>query len=173
MVDEIVSRVVESAKPVPGAPPDGRGFELPLLLLGAFRSLIDDLHAELARYGHPQMRPAYGFALQAIGLDGATASELGRRLGITKQAAGKTVDRLEGLGYAERCDDETDGRRKVVRLTRRGLDVLARSAAIFQDLRAAWAKEIGAEKLADLEAILRTRTPADTLRVDLPGWFGP
>ncbi len=40
--------------------------------------------------------------MQAIGTDGATASELGRRRGVSKQAAGKTVDRLEALGYAER-----------------------------------------------------------------------
>src|ERR1700733_5960396 len=96
---------------------DPPGFELPLLLFGAFRGIIDQLHAELARQGHPDVRPAYGFAMQAIGLDGATASDLGRRLGITKQAAGKTVDRLVDLGYAERSDDPADGRRKVVRLT--------------------------------------------------------
>src|SRR5262249_42255714 len=94
--------------------PDPPGFELPLLLFAGFRSLIDQLHAELARQGHPNMRPAYSFAMQAIGHDGATASELGRRLGISKQAAGKTVDRLESLGYAERIDDESDGRRKLV-----------------------------------------------------------
>src|ERR1700738_1566170 len=96
---------------------DRPAFELPLLLFGGFRSLIDQLHAELARQGHVDMRPAYGFAMQAIGRDGATATEIGRRLGVSKQAAGKTVDRLVELGYAERGDDESDGRRKVVRLT--------------------------------------------------------
>ena len=73
------------------------GFELPLLLFAGFRALIDDLHAELARRGHPDVRPAYGFAMQAIGAHGATASEVGRRLGVSKQAAGKTVDRLGEL----------------------------------------------------------------------------
>ena len=48
------------------------------------------------------MRPAHGFAMQAIGLRGATATEAGRRLGISKQAAGKTIDRLEELGYVRR-----------------------------------------------------------------------
>ena len=48
---------------------DTHGFELPLLLFGGFRSIIDELHAELARRGHPDVRPAHGFALQAIGLD--------------------------------------------------------------------------------------------------------
>src|SRR5689334_25190233 len=81
---------------------DSYGFELPLLLFGGFRSIIDELHAELARCGHPDLRPAHGFALQAIGLGGATATEAGRRLGISKQAAGKTIDRLEELGYVHR-----------------------------------------------------------------------
>jgi DNA-binding MarR family transcriptional regulator len=151
---------------------DGSGFELPLLLFAGFRSLIDQLHAELARQGHPDVRPAYGFAMQAIGIDGATASELGRRLGVSKQAAGKTVDRLTALGYAERVDDDTDGRRKLVRLTARGIDSLARSATIFDHLRAQWATTLGPTRLSDLEADLRTMVPTDGFRLDIAGWFG-
>src|SRR5256885_9978183 len=89
---------------------DTHGFELPLLLFGGFRSIIDELHAELARRGHPDVRPAHGFALQAIGLGGATAAEAGRRLGISKQAAGKTIDRLEDLGYVHRFGEEAERR---------------------------------------------------------------
>ena len=152
--------------------PGSHGFELPLLLFMGFRSLIDELHAELARQGHPDVRPAHGFAMQAIGRDGATASELGRRLGISKQAAGKTADRLEALGYAERGTDPADGRRKIIRLTPRGIDSLARSAAIFEDLRARWVTTIGARRLAAMEADLRTMTPAGGFRLDVPGWFG-
>ncbi|MGI8475097.1 MAG: MarR family winged helix-turn-helix transcriptional regulator [Thermomicrobiales bacterium] len=148
------------------------GFELPLLLFVGFRSLIDQLHAELARQGHPDVRPAHGFAMQAIGRDGTTASELGRRLGISKQAAGKTVDRLENLGYAARVDDEADGRRKSVRLTTRGIDALIRSAAIFEDLRMQWSKILGEERLRRLEADLRTLAPASGFRLDVAGWFG-
>src|SRR5215469_9999008 len=92
------------------------GFELPLLLFAGFRAIIDELHAELARRGHPDLRPAHGFALQAIGIGGTTATEAGRRLGISKQAAGKTIDRLAELGYADRLDDAADRRRKLVRL---------------------------------------------------------
>ncbi len=81
--------------------------------------LIDRLHAELARRGYPELRPAYGFAMQAIGPRGATGTELGQRLGVSKQAAGKTVDRLVAWGYVERGsgDDAGDGRRKLIRLT--------------------------------------------------------
>ncbi|MFI0463214.1 MarR family winged helix-turn-helix transcriptional regulator [Saccharopolyspora sp. 5N102] len=151
---------------------EAHGFELPLLLFAGFRSLIDQLHAELAAQGHPEVRPAHGFALQAIGRDGATASELGRRLGISKQAAGKTVDRLASLGYVERADDAADARRKLIRLTDRGVDVLARSAAIFEALRSQWAKTLGAQRLRELEADLRSMTPTETFRLDVPGWFG-
>ena len=148
------------------------GYELPLLLFAGFRSLIDELHAELAVRGHPDVRPAYGFAMQAIGIEGATASEIGRRLGVSKQAAGKTVDRLAALGYVERVDDQADGRRKLIRLTPRGVDSLRQAADIFDDLRARWVQTLGAARVAELETSLRTMVPAAGFPVDVPGWFG-
>ncbi|MGW4484465.1 MarR family winged helix-turn-helix transcriptional regulator [Amycolatopsis sp. NPDC004368] len=150
---------------------DPPGFELPILLFAASRGLIDELHAELANQGHPDARPAHGFAMQAIGLHGATASDLGKRLGVSKQAAGKTVDRLEQLGYAERADDPADARRKLVRLTPRGVDALARSARIFDTLRARWVEQLGADRVRALEADLRTMTGGG-FRLDVAGWFG-
>ncbi|MFD6879075.1 MULTISPECIES: MarR family winged helix-turn-helix transcriptional regulator [unclassified Streptomyces] len=182
MVDDIdegnVNQVVDSGKGVRASRPseefhDTPGFELPLLLLGGFRTLIDRLHARLAEEGHPGLRPAYGFALQAIGGRGATASDIGRRLGVSKQAAGKTVDRLVALGYAERTDDPGDARRKLVRLTPHGLAALGRSAAVFDELRAEWAGALGAERVRDIEAALRTVVPAETaFRLDATSWLG-
>ena len=151
---------------------DEPGWVLPLLLFGGFRTLVDRLHAELARHGHPDVRPAYGFAMQAIGRDGATASELGRRLGVSKQAAGKTIDRLVDLGYAERGADTADARRKLVRLTSRGHDALARSAAVFEQLRAEWAEVMGADRVRALESDLRTVVPTAALRLDAASWLG-
>ena len=148
------------------------GFELPLLLFGGFRSIIDELHAELARRGHPDLRPAHGFALQAIGVRGATATEAGRRLGISKQAAGKTIERLEALGYVQKAGDEQDRRRKLVRITARGLDALALSAMIFDDIRSRWGGALGPARLSALESDLRTMVPGETFRLDVPGWFG-
>lgn len=164
--DKKVNQVVDMGKG------DVRGHELPLLLFAGFRTLIDRLHAELARQGHPDVRPAHGFAMQAVGAGGATASEVGRRLGVSKQAAGKTVDRLVALGYAERADDPADARRKLVRLTPRGLDALTRSAAIFDDLRADWAHTLGPERVRDMEDALRAVVPTDAFRLDAAGWLG-
>ncbi|HET6260556.1 MarR family winged helix-turn-helix transcriptional regulator [Pseudonocardia sp.] len=151
---------------------DPPGFELPLRLLLGFRVLIDGLHAELARQGHPDVRPAHGFVLQAVGHQGTTAVELGRRLGVTKQAAAKHVEALERLGYLRRAADAADARRKLIRLTDRGMDCLARSARIFDELRAEWGATLGEDRMRALEADLRTMTPETPLRLDFPGWFG-
>jgi DNA-binding MarR family transcriptional regulator len=153
-------------------PADPPGFELPLLLLHGFRVLIDELHAELARQGHPDARPMHGFVFQAIGPDGTTAAQLARKLGVSKQAAGKTIDHLERLGYVERGPDPADARRKVVRLTGRALDMLHRSARVFDDLRDRWAEVLGQDRLRALEADLRKVTSAEGFRLDVPGWFG-
>ncbi|QKV75175.1 MarR family winged helix-turn-helix transcriptional regulator [Amycolatopsis sp. Hca4] len=150
---------------------DTPGYELPFLLFGGFRTLIDRLHAELARRGHPHVRPSYGFAMQAVGVQGATASEIGRRLGVSKQAAGKTVERLESLGYAERADDPADARRKIVRLTEHGVDALRKSAEIFDELRAEWARVVGPERIAALENDLRAVVGPAAYRLDAAGWL--
>ncbi|MFG2904744.1 MarR family winged helix-turn-helix transcriptional regulator [Kitasatospora sp. NPDC048286] len=156
---------------MPSEPPPP-GFELPLRLLLAFRTITDELHERITREGHPDLRPMYGFVLQAIGPQGTTASELGRRLGVTKQAAGKTVDNLEQLGYVERAADPADTRRKVVRLTERGMDCLLRSARIFDELREEWSEVLGEEQLRLLGDGLRRLAPGDPFRLDTPPWFG-
>lgn len=145
--------------------------DLPLLLLQGFRVLIDGLHAELARQGHPDVRPVHGFVLQAVA-DGCSAVELGRRLGVTKQGATKHVETLEGLGYLRRDPDPHDARARIVRRTARGDDCLRRSARILGDLREGWAESLGPDRVDDLEHDLRAVTADAPLRVDVPGWLG-
>lgn len=148
------------------------GFELPLLLLGAFRSLIDELHDTLADSGHGEARPLHGFALQAIGPDGTTASQLGRRLGVTKQAAAKTVASLEWAGYVCREPDPEDGRAVRLLRTPRGEEMLRLSAAFFESYHGRLAQTLGHQRLADLEDDLEqiAGPPGNSLR-GLPGWM--
>jgi DNA-binding MarR family transcriptional regulator len=149
------------------------GYELPLLLAAAFRALIDELHGELEREGHRHARPVHGFALQAIGRDGTTVTELGRRLGISKQAAAKTAAGLEQLGYVVRVPDSRDGRAVRLHRTPHGEHMLATSAAILERVRRRWSQVIGADRLAGLEDTLTELVgPSGRAKLgDLPGWL--
>ncbi|WP_323748176.1 MarR family winged helix-turn-helix transcriptional regulator [Catenulispora rubra] len=147
-----------------------RGSDLPWLLLLGFRALIDDVHAELAEAGHPGFRSLHGVAFKAIG-DGVTASELGRRLGVSKQAAGKTIEGLEREGYVERVADPADARSKIIRLTARGVEVQQRAFEAMARLRAQWAEQLGEEQMVAIEEGLRAMTADRETRFDIPGWF--
>jgi DNA-binding MarR family transcriptional regulator len=149
------------------------GFELPLLLAGAFRELIDNLHAELGKHGHGEARPVHGFALQAVGPDGATVSELGRRLGISKQAAAKTAAGLEEIGYITRRPSDRDARAVVLMRTPRGEEMLDLSAAIFEQLHQNWVRRLGPARVAAIEdGLAEIVASSPTARIgDLPGWM--
>ena len=144
---------------------------LPLLLAGAFRELTGSLHTELARHGHGQARPIHGFALQAIGADGITVSELGRRLGVSKQAAAKTAARLEELGYVTRRPSTDDARATVLTRTALGEEMLDLSAAIFEQLRWDWDRRVGASRIQAVEDALAEITTGGARIGDLPGWL--
>jgi DNA-binding MarR family transcriptional regulator len=147
-----------------------KGSDLVLLLLAGFRSLADAAQAELAARGFDDVRPVNGFAIRAVGAGADTASELGRRLTISKQAAAKIIVGLQERGYLERGTDPNDARRKRLQVTEHGFDMLRESEAIFDKLRAQWAQQIGNAKLKDMEAHLSKLTGSEPLRFDAPGW---
>jgi DNA-binding MarR family transcriptional regulator len=141
------------------------GAELALLLLGGFQSMVDEVHGELANRGHEGVRASHEFALRAIDGGADTATELGRSLSVSKQAAAKAVVALERLGYVERETDPNDARLKRLRVTVRGHDMMTLGAALFSEVRDRWAAQIGADQLSALEAQLTRLTrnrPAST-----------
>ena len=133
------------------------GANLALLLLGGFRSLAQAATKQLAVRGFEDFRPAHDFAMRAIAAGAGSASELARRLSMSKQAAAKTIAVLEERGYVGRGPDAGDSRRKRLLLTARGLDVLRTGEEIFDELRTQWADQIGLERLEVLEFVLRER----------------
>ena len=42
---------------------------------------------------------------------------------------------------------------------------------IFNDIRARWENALGPDRLGALESDLRAMVPAETFRLDVPGWF--
>jgi DNA-binding MarR family transcriptional regulator len=127
------------------------GAELALLLLNGFHSMTHEVVVELDRRGHPGVRPVHEFALRAVDNGATSASELGRRLAVSKQAAAKTIAALEELGYVERAPDPVDARRKQIRVTARGHELMSIGGALFDDVRERWATKIGRPELDALE----------------------
>jgi len=147
------------------------GADLALLLLGSFRTLVDAAIAELAERGHEDVRPVHDFAMRAITAGADSASELGRRLSITKQSAAKTIAVLQERGYVTRDTDPRDGRRKRLQVTALGFDVMRQGEAVFDELRDRWAQQIGAAELDRIEDHLAALAGAQPVRFDTPGWI--
>lgn len=146
------------------------GADLALLLLGGFRALADAATDELAARGHPDVRPTHEFAMRAIIAGADSASDLGRRLSVSKQAAAKTIAVLVERGYVASEPDPADARRKRLRVTARGTDLLREGEAVFEDLRAAWEATLGTARLAQLEESLATVVGTAGVDVGAPGW---
>jgi DNA-binding MarR family transcriptional regulator len=147
------------------------GADLAQLLLGGFFILADQATAELVARGYEEIRPVHEFALQAI-LSGAdNASDLGRRMAVTKQAAAKTIAALQERNYVAREPDPADRRRMRLYVTDHGLAMLREGEEIFDSLREQWEQQVGAPLLAQVETTLRQLVGNSGGRLDTPAWI--
>lgn len=141
----------------------------PFLLMRAFRGLVDSVHGQLADQGFPGIRAHHGFALQAIGT-GCTSVELGERLGVSKQAATKTVRGLEELGLVRRQLNEQDRRQRRVTTTARGRRLLRLSATLFRQEVADWRDQAGDEAVTTTLRTLSEVSADGRSDTDLSDW---
>jgi DNA-binding MarR family transcriptional regulator len=84
--------------------------------------MFDEQAIAIART-HPALaglRRAHTSLFPHIDLQGTRLTEIARRLGVTKQAAGQLVDELVAMGALERVPDPADARAKLVCFSRRG-----------------------------------------------------
>jgi len=143
----------------------------------AYQRLLD---AEMARAGFADRRVGDGRVLRLCARAGSmTASGIGRELGITRQGAGKIVNRLRDRGYVNLEPSPASGREKLITLTPNGrnyLDTQRRTARriettvreqtgdhAFQGLAALLHALAGAEEQPRLRAYLnRSDTPQNS-----------
>jgi DNA-binding MarR family transcriptional regulator len=74
----------------------------------------------LAEQGYGDLRPMHLLVIERLFIFEARATELAEAIGLTKQATGQILDRMDELGYVQRVPDPSDGRAKVLQLTDRG-----------------------------------------------------
>jgi DNA-binding MarR family transcriptional regulator len=145
--------------------------ELPFLLIGSFRGIIDELNWHLDGLGYEEVRPLHGFALQSIDESGVSITEFARRLGVTKQAGAKTAASMESLGLVRRRTDPGDSRASVITRTPRADDFLVESARFLGAKEAEWRRRLGDQRYDIMIDCLRELTDAEPL-TSIPGWLG-
>lgn len=146
------------------------GADLALLLLSGYRMLVEDAMAELSRHGFDDFRPGHEFALRAIDGGATNASALGRALGVSKQAAAKTIATLDDRGYVASESDPADKRRHRLRVTPRGRRAMSTGEAAFEGLRRRLEERVGTDALFAMEKTLAAAVGERGVRPEAPGW---
>jgi DNA-binding MarR family transcriptional regulator len=97
-----------------------------------------------------------------------TISEIGRELGVTRQAASKIVAGLRDGGYVSLSPSATDGREKMVRLTAHALDYLRAQRAAERRIESRLRRELGVEAYDALQGLLEALSRRDVRRPRQP-----
>lgn len=109
----------------------------------AARVLGADLVREGQARGHTQMRLAHNAVFATLPEQGARASDMAARAGITKQSMGEVVREMVGLGLLEMKEDPDDRRAKLVTYTEAGLAVARDGRRYMLSLEREWADKFG------------------------------
>jgi DNA-binding MarR family transcriptional regulator len=149
-----------------------RKYNLTILLAMAYRALKDELHNRLAQTGFEDVRSAHGYIFQLISWKPAGINEIAEHLDVTKQAASQMIEYLEQHGYVKRERHPTDGRGKLVVLTKRGWDCIRTTESILSELEIYYTNLIGTERMDDLQTDLRSII-LEANKGTLPGLLRP
>ncbi|MEO8208159.1 MAG: MarR family winged helix-turn-helix transcriptional regulator [Chloroflexota bacterium] len=120
------------------------------LMLRRFRA---DLYALGQEAGYANLRESHLQVFGNIDWTGTRLTDLAARASMTRPSMLELVDDLEKAGYLERRPDASDGRAKLICLTRDGRRVLARALRAVRDIERVYADEVGSERF---EAACRT-----------------
>ena len=127
-------------------------------LIGLFQIAADlvrdELFTRLREAGYSELRPTHGCVFSHISRGGDRLTVLAERADMTKQAVGEVVSELEQIGYVERVPDPSDGRAKIIQLTKRGEEAWAHGWGVIAERRRKWAERYGEERVEEMVALL-------------------
>ena len=142
-----------TGEPTPGTP-------IARLAAMAFRTLMDDVHAQLEKRGFRDVGASFGYVVLEARSGNLGVTDVARLLGISKQAASKLVSSMQQCGYLNAVHS-ADQRERRVEISARGRRLLDNVEAIYRDLEAQWAQVIGEQAVEamrrDLTAVLVAR----------------
>lgn len=124
------------------------------LLLDAFNWLDTGLLASLKEQGWPDLSHSQSMVMAYLGSDGIRISELARRLGVSRQAAQKSVKELERLKLVKTEVDPTNSSAKTVVLTDQGKANVTAALNAFSEIEMQLSRRIGSADLASMRKTL-------------------
>lgn len=128
------------------------------LLRMAWESAIVEVHDGLVEAGFADVRPTHRIVLRDVLIGGLRPTELAARLGVSKQAANDVLREFEAGGYITLVPDPDDGRAKRIHATERGTALVHSASQISAAITARWAAQVGHQRLAHVEEVLREIT---------------
>ncbi len=125
------------------------------MLRSAWTELVDEVFGKLAVAGFHDLRPVHRPILRDMLTSNLRPSELGARLGVSKQAANDLVREFEAKGYITLEPDPDDGRAKRIVATDRGWQANEIAQQVSQAVGQRWAELVGEERYRVFEEVLR------------------
>lgn len=120
-----------------------------------FRVLVERLERHIDAAGMDPIRPSYLYVLRALYPDPLSVTALAQECDVTKQAISQILAGMESADLVTRTDHHTDGRTKIVKLTKNGEKALATAVRSWGRVEKDWAELIGGSAMGDLrEAML-------------------
>jgi DNA-binding MarR family transcriptional regulator len=99
--------------------------------------------ARIRAAGHPDVTTAMIALFRFAGVDRRRPGEIAAAARLSKQATNDMLRELERLGYVERRPDPTDGRGRIVQLTKRGQALDAAVWTAGREVEQSWRDRFG------------------------------
>jgi DNA-binding MarR family transcriptional regulator len=120
--------------------------------------LLNEVRATFAAEDWGGLRQSHFRVMTSVPADGISITELGERVGMSKQGCGQFVSALVETGHLEVATDPGDRRTRIVMRTPLGNRTVRRVAARIARIEAEWAERVGSRRYATFRRVLEELT---------------
>lgn len=124
------------------------------LLLRAYRVFSSQAVEKLEKRGYEGISTAHTMMLMNIDMKGMQLTQLGEKIGISRQAITNLVQSMEQKGYLIRSADPSDKRASIVSLTKSGWELIKDIVEIKGEIEEEYCTIVGNEQMSLLRKSL-------------------
>ena len=152
---------------------EGYRNNLPRYLIGLSRYLQSrTMHTLCDELGYTDLKINYEPFFTLVGSEGCRLTELADWLAISKQSCNRTANQIKKAGYLEDKPDPSDGRAKILVMTDKGRQMVAKASDVSLKLESSFKAGLGSREYTQLLQMIRRiydSLDMPKLRVDIPG----